>query len=136
MAYDFVLSPYGDWLFSGNRDILGISGPDQTSQRIRTRLRISRGDWVYDDNGTLGSRIEDTLRLPRERAINEIPLLIRDALEPMPDVIITDVVIEPVKPEDRIMRVHVHYQSRVSPAQVQAETRSLAGVAFLEVPIL
>lgn len=93
MAYDFATDPLtGDWLFSGNRDVQGVEGEQVVAQRIRHRLRIVRGSWALDpSDGALGSRLEQMLRLPRQRAILEARIMVEEALSPMDDVTVTDV---------------------------------------------
>jgi hypothetical protein len=137
MAFDLALNPAtGDLVFSGNRDIQGISGPNQVAQRIHIRLMVRAGEWIYDKDKSLGSYLPGTLQHARERVLNELPLLIEQALSPMTDVTIQEVEIEPPAPEDTKVRVHIYYTPRTEPRQVLGETQSLGAVAFLEVPIL
>ena len=35
----------------GSKDFSGISGTDLLNQRISIRLRLHRGEWVYDEDG-------------------------------------------------------------------------------------
>ena len=55
MPFDLAISEHGDLVMSGSRDLAGISGSDQTGQRVQIRLRLHRGTWFYDEDGTLGS---------------------------------------------------------------------------------
>lgn len=95
MPYDFAVDPKtGDWLFSANRDIQGVEGEMVVAMRIRNRLRIARGTWHLDPtNGALGSRLETLFRLPRQRALNEARLMVEEALAPMDDINLTNVVV-------------------------------------------
>ena len=85
MAYDFATDPVtGDWVFSANRDIQGVEGEQVIAQRIRHRLRIIRRAWELDpSDGSLGSRLHETLRLPRQRVLLEMRLIVDEALAPM-----------------------------------------------------
>jgi phage gp46-like protein len=115
----------GDWMFSPNLDIRSVKlDEDVVGQRIWTRLRIGRG-WINDPSGgLLGSRLRSSgMRIPRNRALVEIPLYIEEALAPMHDVRILDIsVIE--RPDGRSVWAHITYQvtdpgdPRPLPAQV------------------
>lgn len=123
MSLDIATHPTtGDWLFSANRDMQVVKGSQVVQQRIRNRLKIVRGTWALDPtNGALGSRLDSILRIPRGRALQEIKLMVSEALSPMEDVEIIDiqtqegvrsitvnidyVIVEPglvVSPEDRL----------------------------------
>lgn len=95
MAWDIALDPAtGDWLFGANLDWQAVRGDQVVKQRIMNRLKIRRG-WINDPtNGTLGSRLLEAARLPRERAIRELPLMVEEALAPMRDVEILNVAVE------------------------------------------
>jgi hypothetical protein len=92
--YDLALSENGDLIFAGNRDFQGVSGTPLIEQRIRTRMKIPRGSWVYDVNQRIGSRIHRALQQPPERAATEIPIYVREALDDMDDVAIGEVHID------------------------------------------
>jgi hypothetical protein len=81
----------GDILFSPTRDLLGATGDGLTRQRILLRCKIPRGSWQYDDDKTLGSRLNTISRFPSSRQINEAPGIVREALEPMDDIVLNDV---------------------------------------------
>lgn len=111
MPYDLAFHPgTGDWLFNGRLDVQTISGPDQMAQRIHTRIRIARGEWEYDDGRNIGSRMRTALRMPRERVVRELPLLVMEALEPMPDVDIVDVQVEESEFTSRQVEVHIFFR--------------------------
>jgi phage gp46-like protein len=102
--------PTGDWKFSPNLDIKSVkSDEDVVGQRIWTRLRIGRG-WINDPtDGLLGSRLRSLgTRIPRNRALIEIPLYIEEALAPMPDVRILDITLSEL-PDDQSVWAHISY---------------------------
>lgn len=95
MALDLALDKRGDLRIAPNSDLEVVTGQATVDQRIRVRLLIEAGEWELDPtNGTLGSRLRDALRLPVWRAQQEIPLMVREALEPMDDISIHDVIAE------------------------------------------
>lgn len=100
----------GDWMFSPNLDLRSVKlDEDVVGQRIWTRLRIGRG-WINDPtNGMLGSRLRSLgTRIPRNRALIEIPLYIEEALAPMPDVRILDITLTE-RPDGKSIWAHITY---------------------------
>lgn len=89
--FDLAISEHGDLIFAANRDLLGVDGTTLIEQRIRTRLKIPRGSWVYDVDQSLGSRIHIVLNHDVERAHSEIPMFVKEALDEMEDVSIGEV---------------------------------------------
>lgn len=82
----------GDLVIAPNKDIDVRTGLATIEQRIRVRLRIFQGEWELDPtNGSLGSTLHDAARLPTWRAVQEIPLLVKEALEPMEDIDVREV---------------------------------------------
>jgi hypothetical protein len=94
MAFDLAISPHGDLVISGARDLQGCTGSQLNKQRIAIRLRIPRGSWTYDLTGSLGSDLRNAINKPKDQASIEIPRTVGDALRPMVDVEITDVQVE------------------------------------------
>lgn len=83
----------GDLKIAPNKGIDIRTGRATVDQRIRVRLKIVGGEWALDPTeGRLGSRLRDALRLPNWRASEEVPLMVREALEPMDDIDVRDVV--------------------------------------------
>lgn len=41
----------GDLVLHNNRDLVLVGEPEATHQRLQTRIRRVRGDWLYDDKG-------------------------------------------------------------------------------------
>lgn len=93
MAVDLAIDyNSGDLLVAPNKDIATRTGASTVEQRIRVRLRVIQGEWILDPTGgTLGSRLREAMRLPVFRAVQEVPLLVREALLPMTDIDVTDV---------------------------------------------
>jgi hypothetical protein len=81
----------GDWIFDPARDILAVSGIALARQKIITRLKIPRGSFVYDEDGTLGSRLAELARGNVQVALAETPRMVREALADMPDISIKNV---------------------------------------------
>lgn len=126
MATDIAQNPSsGDWIFSGNNDFQLVLGDQTVLQRIQTRLRIVKG-WDLDpSNGLLGSRLEQALHIPRGRALREIPLMIREALDPMLDIEIGEIQVHEFDGEESgSVRVTIEYEvvesGIIRPLDVQA----------------
>lgn len=112
MAFDLALAANGDLVFAANRDWLGVSGTPQIEQRMRLRMKIPRGSWVYDENQRIGSRIHRVLRQTPDRAAVEIPIFVREALDDMNDISIGDV---QVTSDGRSISVVINYQVTTLP---------------------
>lgn len=90
---DLVIAPHGD--------IAVRTGGEVVKQRITNRLRIVAGEWHLDPtNGTLGSRMRELMRMPAFQVVTDAPRVIREALEPMDDVIVHDVQVA-IDPNDQ-----------------------------------
>lgn len=96
MALDLAVDPnMGDLLIAPNRDFEVRTGQATVDQRIRTRIRIQAGSWDIDPTGgELGSQLHGAMRLSIERALAEVPLMIREALSSMHDIDVRDVICE------------------------------------------
>src|SRR5215467_5672355 len=81
--YDLAISPHGDLIMSGNRDLAGVSGVDLVNQRITIRLVSHRGTWFYDTDKTFGKSADSAL---------DVDARVREALRPMSDIDIQDIV--------------------------------------------
>lgn len=114
MSWDIALSNQGDLIFSASRDIAGISGVDLIKQRIRIRLRLMRGAWIYDDTGTLGSNLHTLLSSTPDKAIQAAPAYTREALRGMDEITVDDVNIGTT---DRSASVEVKFSVRVMPGE-------------------
>jgi len=107
MSWDLQLDPEsGDFVFNGSRDLAPVVGDAILRQRISTRLKVDYGSFIYEP--ALGSRLRGILGSGVPRTENNIRSLIMDALEPMDDIIVTDVVIS--YPDNRTIQATVMYQ--------------------------
>jgi hypothetical protein len=91
--YDLAISEHGDLIVAGNRDLAGVSGIDLIDQRIVIRLKIHRGTWIFDAEGTLGSFLYRVLGQAPQSAL-EIDSYVREALRQMTEISIEEVVTE------------------------------------------
>lgn len=108
MAWDIQLDPEtGDFVFNGARDLSPVVGSAILRQRISNRLKIDYGSFVYEP--TLGSRLRSILGSGVSRTERNIRALIMDALEPMTDILVTDVSIS--FPDTRTIQATIIYQS-------------------------
>lgn len=126
MAYDLALSGHGDLVVSGNRDLAGISGTDLIEQRIRLRLRVQRGSWIYDETQTLGSNLNTVIGMEPERAQSVADNLVREALIRMTEITVSGVTL---LYGDKDVTTVVHYQitseGEGSEGSEEAEVRDL-----------
>lgn len=107
MAWDIALSEHGDLVIAGNRDLAGISGSDLIEQRMKLRMKITRGSWIYDDEGSLGSNLNAVINMPPERMQTAAVGYVKEALRPMDEINVKQVQIE-TGTHDII--VHVYYE--------------------------
>lgn len=106
MAYDLALSENGDLIFSGNRDLQGASGTALIEQRMRLRLRMMRGQWQFDLDGRLGSRLYTLSGKSPEDAAAQAQMFVREALREMTEIEVDDVIVEVA---GRGLEIHVQY---------------------------
>jgi hypothetical protein len=83
--------PTGDFIFDPTRDILAVSGLALARQTIITRLKIPRASFVYDEDGTLGSRLNEMQRATTPAALKSVPDMVHEALADMPGIALKDV---------------------------------------------
>jgi hypothetical protein len=90
MATDLALDPAtGDLLAAPNKDLALCQGQATVEQRIRVRLRVIAGSW--DADPTLGSALREAMRMSTPHAVQVIPLMVKEALSPMDDIVVRDV---------------------------------------------
>jgi hypothetical protein len=92
MAWDLGLSEHGDLMFSGNRDLAGISGINLIEQRMKIRMRVERGGWIYDTDKTFGSNLHRLVGLSADQVASQLTPLVNEALRGMNDEISVDLV--------------------------------------------
>lgn len=80
----------GDVIISPSNDLVGKSGIDLINQRISIRLRLHRGEWLYDENDSLGSQLYRLIGVDPARASQLAPAYVREALRGMEDEIQVD----------------------------------------------
>lgn len=107
MAFDLAIAPNGDLILSAARDLQGATGIAIVEQRIRIRLRLNRGTWIYDPSGRLGSNLQELFGLEPEIAAARVVPLVREALLPVTEIEVTDVT---ATPGSKDITVVVYYQ--------------------------
>lgn len=110
----------GDLVWDAKRDMLGAEGLGLIQQRIHRRLVIGRGEFIYDRSGQLGSRLRSLLNMGVPAASGGLAMLIREALTPMTDIIVTGVDVytfddgSGVVHDPRNITARIQYQLNVS----------------------
>lgn len=108
----------GDFIFGPHRDLLEVTGPELTNQRILIRCRIPLGSYIYEP--AVGSQLQVISRQPSERQLREAPTLVEQALEPMQDIHIIS--INPEITDDNRLHVGVDWSPAVSSDEEQASS--------------
>lgn len=114
MPLDLAISEFNDLLFTANNDLGLVFGPSLIEQRIRLRLKIIRGSWIYDTNKTLGSDLRQILHETQQSAASKVEPLVRQALLPMKDIRVEGVDVFQGVTEREIM-IRVNYSQTPSP---------------------
>jgi phage gp46-like protein len=122
VAYDLAISEHGDLVVSGNRDLAGISGIDLIEQRIRMRLRMRRGEWLYDANSTLGSNLHQLTSMKPDTIASAAQQYVREALRGMTEISLDDV---QVQMTNRDMTLIVFYQIEDDESDESSEIQEL-----------
>lgn len=128
MAWDIALAANGDVILAANRDLLGVSGTALVEQRIRLRLKLHRGEWVYDESDTLGSQLYRLNGLPPGEAAKYVDAYVREALRDMTEISIWSVEMDY---GDKGILVTVQYQVELSsdesdlPADLQLQSLTI-----------
>lgn len=123
MSFDLALDKNNDLLLGPNSDLLGVSGLDLIEQRIRIRLKIERGSWIYDEAGTLGSKISSVLGRSSDQAMSELNAYVHQALEAMDDISVSSVDLVP-SDNDRSIILTVKYLSTIATGEIPHEFES------------
>jgi len=99
----------GDLVISASGDLSGISGTDLLDQRIGIRLRLHRGEWVYDDNEVLGSQLYTLVGQTQQAAAQAAASHVHNALREMSgDIGIDRVEVQKLDPRTITCIVHYH----------------------------
>jgi len=136
MAWDIAIDlQTGDLVWTGITDFASRDGSALDQQRIHVRLFIERGEFIYDPtNGALGSRLLDILRLPRARAMLEADLYVREALEPMDDIQVTNVEVVEIEEDPRVVRLNITYHPRLDATDVASPPETMQETFAIDVP--
>jgi hypothetical protein len=135
MSWDLAIDfGTGDLVWTGNNDFGSRGGSDVDKQRIHVRLFIERGEFLYDPtHGGLGSRLLDVTHLPRDRAIIEAPLYVREALSSMEDVEITNV--QAVEQEDpTVLKLEISYKPTFDIGEESMPEETIEENVIVEIP--
>lgn len=122
MSFDLAIDyGTGDLIAAPNNDLAGRTGPETIQQRIRVRLRIHRGEWLLDPTeGTLGSDLHKTLRMPIGRAVAEVEAAIMHALEPMDDIDVVGVRVTQSAGNARELQIEIQFRPLIEGADETA----------------
>jgi hypothetical protein len=93
--FDLAIDPNGDLVFAGNLDLMGATGDEVYEQRVVIRLKIPKGSWIYDIEGTLGSQLREIIRNARSYSADRASTYVMDALSPASDIAVTNVQVLP-----------------------------------------
>lgn len=88
--FDLALAANGDLVFAANRDLAGVSGIDLIEQRIKLRLKLRRGTWLYDPERTLGSQLFRLSGASADEASTALTAYVQEALRPMASEIVVN----------------------------------------------
>lgn len=117
MAFDLAISEHNDLIFAANRDLLGVGGVELVEQRIKLRIKMERGSWVYDINQDLGSNVHRALGKVYDLAASEIPTWVRQALEPMEDIQVQEVQMRQPVDNSQLAEIVVSYEILTAPGE-------------------
>lgn len=131
MARDLAIDPTtGDFLFSAVRDLQTVEAMELLRQRVWVRLKIEKG-WILDfTDGTLGSKLRTGLRMTELRVMDELPLMIEEALAPMPDITLRRVWVEAHPSDVRSVVAHVSFEPVLPILQQPQVPRPATELAF------
>lgn len=134
MATDLAIDNNGDLVFSGNLDLMVVTGVEQIEQRIRQRLLLPRvGGFTSDPNEIVGSDIHKSLRLVtkyNQRALDDLRFRVQEALAPIEEIQVVGVEME-FSDDGRQLAIHVLYQMTPNVDDVAALQDS--GVTSLDI---
>ncbi len=121
----------GDWVYTGHRDLMHSDGEDHIYQRIVTRLKIPRGEYLYDTSGSLGSELPETVRGLMDKTLPEVPTIIQEALAPMTDIRVNDIRLDTVEDDPSAVRASISYVNVVLPGEAALDLGETPGEIFV-----
>lgn len=87
---DLIFTP-GDIVFSQSADLSGISGVNLIEQRMITRLKIHRGSWTYDQDGSFGSQLHNLTSMTPQMAMPAATAYVQEALREITEIQVDEV---------------------------------------------
>ena len=122
MPVDLALSEHNDLIMGANMDYSPIFDTALIEQRIRLRLKMTRGEWIYDEAKTLGSDLRRVMHGDFEKAQSAISALVHQALRPMTDISLATVEVKADENNERNLFIIVNYSPNrfVAPSGEQA----------------
>lgn len=137
MAFDLALSEHNDLIFAANRDLLGVGGVELVEQRVKLRIKMERGSWVYDTNQDLGSNVHRALGKVYDLAASEIPTWVRQALEPMEDIQVHEVQLRQPSGDSQLAEIVVSYAILTAPGETTdvGDAESDVSELALQIPV-
>lgn len=90
MGTDLALdTKLNDLIVTPSNDFALVSGTDEIDQRIKVFLKVQLGSWDLDP--TFGSGLSSLSSMPVYRVLDELPLVVKEALAQMDDIRVLDV---------------------------------------------
>lgn len=132
MTWDIRQDPTtGDWVYTGHRDLMHSDGEDHIYQRIVTRLKIPRGEYIYDASGTLGSDLPEATRGLMDKTLPEVPTIIQEALAPMSDIRVNNIQLNMMEDDPSAIRASISYVNTVMPGEDAIDVGETPGELFI-----
>lgn len=120
--FDLAVSENFDLMVSASRDLMGVSGDEIMAQRIKTRLRIERGSWVF--NADLGSTLTSSLSRLTNENIEHIPAIVTDALRNIDDIEIVNVIVSKLSETQALVSIYYRNRAAISSLPIDAGVQS------------
>jgi phage gp46-like protein len=111
MAFDLAISEHGDLIMTAHRDLAGISGSGLVEQRMRIRMMLHRGEWIFDSTASLGSQLHTLSGMPSDQASRYASAYVREALKDMEEISVEDVQVITTSHDITLV---VHYQTQLT----------------------
>jgi hypothetical protein len=121
MPYDMAISDHGDLILTAHRDIAGITGVALIEQRMKLRLRLNRGSWIYDATQTLGSQLYTLVGSPSGDAVSYVDAHVREALRDMEEISVEEVQVAQTEKDITLLVVY-HQELTDDDTQIPTDT--------------